>query len=135
MRIVGHGIDIMDVADARRLADQPDGHFLRRCFTDNEISDAGSGVNRAERLAGRFAAKEAVAKAMGVGAGDGFGWTDIEIKTAETGAPSVVLQGGAAARAADLGITAWSVSTSHTATYAVASAIALGSVGRRKTRL
>ncbi len=86
----------------------------------------GSGVNRGERLAGRFAAKEAVAKAMGVGAGDGFGWTDIEITTADSGAPDVVLHAGAAERANALGITGWLVSTSHTDAYAVASAIALG---------
>lgn len=126
MRIIGHGVDIVEVADVERLADIPGNHFLSRCFTAGEIQDAGCGANRGERLAGRFAAKEAVAKAMGVGAGDDFAWADIEITTADSGAPGVVLRAGAAERAVALGITSWLVSTSHTDAYAVASAIALG---------
>jgi holo-[acyl-carrier protein] synthase len=108
MKIIGHGVDLVDLRDIRQLADQPGGHFLERCFTAAELTDAGNGVNRVERLGGRFAAKEAVAKAMGVGAGDGFGWPDIEIVTLHSGAPTVVLRGGAANLAQQLGITDWS---------------------------
>jgi holo-[acyl-carrier protein] synthase len=126
VRIIGHGVDIVEVSEVEQLADAPGNHFLSRCFAANEIREAGTGPNRRERLAGRFAAKEAIAKAMGVGAGHGFAWSDIEITTADSGAPGVTLRAGAAERADSLGITSWLVSTSHTDSYAVASAIALG---------
>ena len=129
MRIIGHGIDIVEVCNVERLARMPGGHFTTRCFTHRELRDAGEGTAKHERLAGRFAAKEAVAKAMGTGAGHGFAWTDIEITTADSGAPGVVLRGGAQARALALGITGWLISTSHGDHYAVASAIALGHDG------
>ncbi len=62
---------------------------------------------------------------MGVGAGDAFAWTDIEITTGDTGKPGVILRAGAADRAATLGISHWLVSTSHDGAYAVASVIAV----------
>lgn len=124
MRIIGHGIDIVEIKEIARLEAMPGNHFLSRCFTDRELADVGAGINRCERLAGRFAAKEAVAKAMGVGAGDGFAWFDIEITTAPSGAPGIFLHNGAFEIAKSLGITRWLVSTSHADHYAVGSAIA-----------
>lgn len=126
MNVIGHGIDIVEVAEVRRLIDDPGGHFVARCFTDAERDDAGDGVNRIERLAGRFAAKEAVVKALRLGWGDGIAWTDVEIRTTESGAPDVVLHGRVAAVAGERGVSAWLISTSHTEAYAVASALALG---------
>jgi len=67
MNVVALGIDIVEVAEIQRLANLPGGHFLARCFTARELADAGQGANRADRLAGRFAAKEAVLKALGTG--------------------------------------------------------------------
>lgn len=124
MNLVALGIDIVEIAEILRLADAPGGHFLAN-FTASELADAGQGVNRAERLAGRYAAKEAVIKALGTGWGDGIAWTDIEVRTAASGAPSIALHNEAARIAASLGIAGWLVSTSHDGGYAVANAIGL----------
>lgn len=124
MRIIGHGIDIVEIEEIAKLEALPGSHFLSRCFTDRELVDVGDGIKKCERLAGRFAAKEATAKAMGVGAGDGFAWSDIEITTAPSGAPGILLHRGALEIANSLGITGWLVSTSHADRYAVGSAIA-----------
>ncbi len=136
MNVVALGIDLVVVAEIQRLADLPGGHFLARCFTARELADVGQGANRADRLAGRFAAKEAVLKALGTGQGNGIAWTDVEICTAETGAPKVVLHNAAAEAAESLGIVAWLVSTSHAGGHAVANVIGLNAaVGRRDTPL
>jgi holo-[acyl-carrier protein] synthase len=126
MNIIGHGIDLVDVEEMRRLVDDPAGHFLTRCFTEDERAAAGDGPSRLDRLAGRFAAKEAVLKALGTGFGGKIGFADVEILTLPSGAPSVVLHGGAAGAAAALGVIRWLLSTSHAGGSAIASAIALG---------
>ena len=94
MLIIGSGIDLISIAKVKRLLADPGRHFLHN-FTEREVKDAGQGVHKEERLAGRFAAKEAVLKAMGVGWGNGIGWPDIEIVTSETGRPHVKLSGRA----------------------------------------
>lgn len=126
MDIIGHGIDLMDLEEVRRLIDDPAGHFLTRCFTEGERAAAGDGPNRLDRLAGRFAAKEAVLKALGTGFGGKIGFADVEILTLPSGAPSVVLHGGAIEAATALGVVRWLLSTSHAGSSAIASAIALG---------
>lgn len=126
MNIIGHGIDLVDVEEMRRLVDDPAGHFLTRCFTEDERAAAGDGPNRLHRLAGRFAAKEAVLKALGTGFGGKIGFADVDILTLPSGAPSVELHGGAAEAAAVLGVIRWLLSTSHAGGSAIASAIALG---------
>jgi holo-[acyl-carrier protein] synthase len=126
MSVIGHGVDIVDVSELSRLIDEPGGHFVARCFTAAELTDVGDSVNRNDRLAGRFAAKESVAKALGVGWGNGLAWTDIEIRTADSGAPYVVLYGRAGDVAREKGISSWLVSTSHAGIYAIASSLALG---------
>jgi holo-[acyl-carrier protein] synthase len=126
MNIIGHGIDLVDLEEVKRLIDDPAGHFLARCFTKGEQAAAGDGPNRLDRLAGRFAAKEAVLKALGTGFGGKIGFADVEILTLPSGAPSVVLHGGAIEVAAALGVTRWLLTTSHTGGSAIASAIALG---------
>lgn len=128
MSVVGHGIDIVEVRKISRLIDDPASHFLTRCFTDAERLDAGDGPNRVVRLAGRFAAKEAILKALGVGFGDGIAFTDVEIQTLDSGEPHVVLHRRVAAIAEERGISKWLVSTSHSSTAAVASALALGGI-------
>lgn len=126
MNIIGHGIDIFEIKDIRELIERSGEHFEKRCFTETEYSAAGSDVNRIQYLAGRFAAKEAVLKAIGTGWSQGISWTDIEIQRLPTGRPSVVLYGRCQEIAAELGITMWFLSISHTPSYAVASAIAVG---------
>ncbi len=96
--------------------------FLTRHFTAAERSECGgSGA----RLAARWAAKEAAAKALGTGIGP-IGWHELEICCSENGAPTLRLYGAAADRARVLGLTAWSVSLSHTAQHAVAVVAATG---------
>lgn len=126
MRIISHGIDIVETARiAAVLADHPQ-RFLERCFTPIEATEAGTGPRRTEFLAGRFAVKEGVLKALGTGLSGGVSWTDIETLRDPSGAPRLSLKGSAAARAAELGIQQWQASISHAGGIAVASVIAMG---------
>jgi len=125
--IVGHGIDLVE---NRRIAEMLDAHgdrFVERCFTEAErrYADAAR-QRRVERYAARFAVKEAVLKALGTGWRDGIAWTDIELVTLPSGAPTIRLSGRSAEVADALGVIEWSASVSHTSDYAVASAIAIG---------
>jgi holo-[acyl-carrier-protein] synthase len=88
---------------------------------------AGDGVTQIQRLAGRFAVKEAVMKALGTGWGNGIAFTDVEIVTLESGAPTVVLKRKVSELAQAQTLSRWLVSVSHTSTVAVASVIAIGS--------
>lgn len=113
---------------ARMLADHPE-RFRDRVFTPGEIAYCESSRKRAaEHFAARFAAKEAVLKALGTGWRDGIAWTDIEIRRDPVGVPSVHLTGEAAAVASAGGITRWLISLSHTASLAQASVLGLGEV-------
>lgn len=124
--MIAHGIDLVDVSSTSRLLADPTEQFLMRCFTANEQATVGNGADRSHRLAGRFATKEAVMKALGTGFGEGIGFLDIETVTMASGAPSIVLHGKARRRAELLGISSWLVSTSHEANVAIASVIGLG---------
>lgn len=129
MTVLSHGIDLVEIARiARMLADHPE-RFAEKCFTAAERAYCDRSTRRrAEHYAARFAAKEAVLKALGTGWRDGIAWTDIEIVRADSGAPSIALSGEAARIAGSLGVARWSLSMSHAGGdggYAVASAIAL----------
>jgi holo-[acyl-carrier protein] synthase len=128
MIIIGHGIDIIAV---RRIADLIACHaedFLEASFTPNERKEVESPEMAIAFFAGRFAAKEAVAKALGTGFIGDIAWTDVEILRQPMGAPSVHLSKGALVLAQSLGVTRWLVSISHDECHAIASAIALGGV-------
>lgn len=126
MTIVGHGVDIVEVARIREMLARHEDQFLNRCFTPREQADAaGAGKRREERLAGRFAAKEATLKALGTGWRHGIAWTEIEVTPNDAGAPQLALTGQALRFAASKGITDWLLSISHTDTNAIASVIAL----------
>jgi holo-[acyl-carrier protein] synthase len=109
--VVGVGVDLCEVDRLRRTLARTPG-FATRVYTD------------AEGLAARFAAKEAVLKALGRGLG-ACAFRDIEVVRAESGAPSLALHDTAARLAAEHGVTAWHVSLTHTATMAEAVVIAL----------
>ena len=118
------GIDIVDVPRFRDLlARRP--LITERLFTPGERAYAESRADPAERLAARFAAKEAVMKALGAGFGD-VAFRDMEVVRDPGGKPGVRLSGRAAARAERAGVTGWHLSLSHTATSAVAVAVATG---------
>ncbi len=125
MRVVGHGIDVTEVARIEQLLRDHGERFLARVYTRHERGFAAEGGKRqGERLAARFAAKEAVLKALGTGMRTGLAWTDIEVRMLPSGAPTIALEGRAAELAAGLGICAWHVSLTHAGGLAVASVIA-----------
>lgn len=124
--ILGHGVDIIDIFDFNRLFTKTMLPFLNRNFTEVEIASAGTGINRIAKLAGRFAVKEAAIKTLGIGWGDGIAFTDVEVVTLETGAPTLRLYRHLAELEDKHQIIDWLVSTSHTSSIAFASVIALG---------
>ena len=128
MRLIGHGIDIVEVSRIAEMAGEHAERFLERIYTPAERAycDEGRGGRREERLAVRFAAKEAVLKALGTGWRSGIAWTDVEVVLLPSGQPTIRVHGRAAEMAAGLGITSWNLSLSHTSQYAVASAIGVG---------
>jgi holo-[acyl-carrier protein] synthase len=126
VKIIGHGIDLVDIAQMQHWIEDPCDPLLPRCFIQAEIDEVGDGPNRVERLAGRFAAKEAVLKALGTGFGDGVAFSDVVIHRPPGAPPQVRLTGGAAKAAAGRGIVEWRLSISHAGAMAVASAIGLG---------
>jgi holo-[acyl-carrier protein] synthase len=119
--IIGVGIDVVPVArfaDAMRRTPS----MAARLFTPAElVTDLGE-PRTSESLAARFAAKEALAKALG--AGGGMHWADAEVITDADGRPSLVVRGTVAERAASLGVTRWHVSLSHDGGIASATVIA-----------
>ncbi|NPA06456.1 MAG: holo-[acyl-carrier-protein] synthase [Chloroflexi bacterium] len=123
------GFDLVDVPRFRAFLTRRGGRALTRLFTPHERAVA---QGRAERLAARFAAKEAVAKALGTGLG-AVGWLEIEVRTGPHGAPQVHLSGRAAARARALGLFAWSISLTHTDQCAGAVVIGWGLVTSNTT--
>lgn len=113
---------------AELLARHP-GRARRRLFADAELAYAAGTRREVEHLAVRFAAKEAVLKALGTGWAGGIAWTDVEVTRDDAGRPGVRLSNLAAERAAELGITTWLLSLTHTQHTSAASAIGLGVIG------
>ena len=111
------GIDLVQVSRIAGSVEAFGERFVRRVFTAAEAAYATT----AERLAARFAAKEAVKKALGL---DGVSWTDIEVTRHDSGACDVVLHGAARAAAAALGARELALSMSHEGDYATAIVIA-----------
>ena len=125
MEIVAHGIDLVDCPRIEEMIEQHGKRFIKRVFTTAEQAYAEANKNEIEKLAGRFAAKEAVLKLMGTGWRGKIAWTDIEIINNSAGQPEVTLDGEVKKIADELGIKHISVSITHTANFAIASAVAL----------
>lgn len=123
MRIVGHGIDLVETARIAELLEEHGPRFESRCFTAGELAYAGDKKRRVEHLAGRFAAKEAVLKVLGTGWSQGIAWTDVEVVREPSGRPVVRLHGRCAEVAGELGIDEWWLSITHIDSHAAASAI------------
>ena len=121
--MIGIGVDLCEV-DRMRTALERTPTLRDRVFTDAEQAYCERRKDPTERYAARFAAKEAVLKAMGVGIG-ACQWREIEVTKAPSGAPSVHLHGGAEALAAELGIRRWLLTLTHTQRVAEAVAVAL----------
>ncbi len=120
--IVRTGIDTIEISRLESIREAIRERFIERVYTSQEIAQAR---DRNDVLAGLFAAKEAVSKALGTGIGR-VHWQDIEILHLNTGQPVVHLHGQAQITADELGLTDWSVSISHDRNKAVAVAVAIG---------
>jgi len=126
MTIVGLGVDMIEVGRIDRAMRRWGEAFVRRIYTPAEVARADrSAAGRSARLAARFAAKEAVMKALGVGWRH-MSWREIEIVNDGQGRPSVHLHGAAERVARERGIATVLVTVSHTHEHAVANAVALG---------
>jgi len=125
MEIIAHGIDLVDFP---RIADMVERHgdrFINRVFTAAEQAYARSNRNTVEKYAGRFAAKEAILKLLGTGWRGRIAWTDIEVTNDSAGRPEVTLSGEVKVIADRMRIRQISISITHTANFAIASAVAL----------
>ena len=124
MPIIGHGIDLVEISRIEQMLADHAGHFLDRCFTPAEQSYCLAHKSPAQHLAGRFAAKEAILKALGTGWRGQIAWTDMEILGDGAGKPCLALSGECARLAAAQQISRWHISISHAGNHAIASAIA-----------
>jgi holo-[acyl-carrier protein] synthase len=121
--VIGIGTDLVELARFRTAMARTPG-LVERVFTEDERAYAELRTDPTERFAARFAAKEAVLKAMGAGIGD-CALREIEVVRAESGAPSVRLHGKAATLAGERGIGSWLLTLTHTESLAQAIAVAL----------
>ena len=125
MEKIAHGIDLVDFKRIEQMLERHEDRFLDRVFTSAEQAYANSNRDSTQTLAGRFAAKEAVLKLMGTGWRGKIAWTDIEVLNNPSGQPEVTVRGEVEKIAASLGVKQISVSITHTANFAIASAVAL----------
>lgn len=116
------GVDLIEIERLKQVIERHGNRFLDRVYTPEELSEVGENM---ASLAARFAAKEAVAKALGTGIGI-IAWREIEIRRGPQREPVLYLHGEAKALAESLGLTSWSLSLSHSASQAVALVVALG---------
>ena len=112
-----------------RMIEQHGELFLRRVYTEREIRYCQARKHAIEHFAGRWAAKEAILKAIGTGWSRGVCWTDLEVRNGDRGQPRVVVSGGAREAALHRGINNVLITISHCRTYATAYAIAVGIPG------
>lgn len=125
-KIIGIGIDIIEITRVQEALTKGGERFIQRVFTLNEQHYCRSRVNPAQHLAARFAAKEAILKALGTGWRGGIKWTDIDICAGTSGVPYPVLDGLTAEQARQRGIMRWHLSLTHSDSYAAAFVIAEG---------
>jgi len=120
--IIRTGIDLIEIERVAAALSRYGDRFLRRIFTQQEIHDS---QNKPESLATRFAAKEAVSKALGCGIGE-VGWLDIEILSGINRQPYLVLHRRALQRSQQQNLSTWSISLSHSLHQAAAIVVAIG---------
>ncbi len=133
MSIFGIGVDIVEVKRVTSLL-KGNKSFLERIYSAQETAYCKTKKNDGEHFAVRFAAKEAVLKALGTGLNNGICWTDILIENDSSGAPRVALKGKASSIARKSGIQDILISLSHTRDYAVAYAVAVKSISYKRKK-
>jgi len=122
MKTLATGVDLVEISRVRWAIERQGEKFLHRIYTAQELEQVGKNI---DSLAVRFAAKEAVSKALGCGIGD-VSWQEIEILRDDLDAPELRLHGAALQKAGLLGLHSWSVSLSHTNSHAIAMVVAIG---------
>lgn len=122
--IVGIGVDIVEVERLSAIISRQGDRFLKRVYTDREVAYARGCAHPEQRFASRFAAKEAVLKALGTGWTRGVSFRDVEVTTDDVGAPSVAVMGRALDISRSRGIARWHISLSHDHNYAIAHVVA-----------
>jgi holo-[acyl-carrier protein] synthase len=125
MDIFGIGTDIVECVRVRKMIERHGELFLRRVYTDREISYCQGRKRATEHFAGRWAAKEAVFKSLGTGWRRGMCWTDIEIRHDELGKPHVYVAGAVKDHLIQSQVGDILISISHCRAYATAHALAL----------
>ncbi len=118
---VAVGVDIIEVDRVRKVYEHHGERFLQRVFTENEIRQCRGKITR---LAGRFAVKEAISKALGTGL-HGVAWREMEVVQLRSGRPSVRLHGNAKRRAEQLGLSGFDVSIADLQVFSIAIAVAI----------
>lgn len=121
MNTIATGVDLVEVDRFHSLDPRIKERFFRRVFTPQELSDPDQSM---QHMAGKFAAKEAAAKALGCGIGI-VSWQELEILNDANGKPELILHSHAGQFAAQSGWSAWSLSITHTRTHALAFVTAL----------
>lgn len=126
MNVVGIGTDIVECLRIAQMIERHGELFITRVFTPHEIEYCSSRKAATQHYSGRWAAKEAILKALGTGWARGISWRDIEVRNELGGKPTVALGGGAREVCERKGIGQVLVSISHSRTHATAFALALG---------
>src|SRR5882724_10227093 len=121
--IVGIGIDLIEIERISSVYERHKDRFIRRILTEKERIYVLRHADPTQRLAGRWAAKEAAFKALGTGLAQGIGWRDVEILPDEFGKPLLTLRGKALERAAELGARVFHVTITHSNSLAMAQVI------------
>lgn len=116
------GVDLIEIRRVEEVIQRHDRRFLERVYTPQELAEVGKNT---ASLAARFAAKEAVAKALCTGIGP-IGWQEIEIRRGPEREPILLLHGKARRLAEEKGLQHWSISLSHSASHAIAVVVAAG---------
>ncbi len=126
MRVIGIGLDIVETERLKQTLARFGDRFLERVFLPAEITYAQNKARPYLHFAARFAAKEAVSKALGTGIGAQLSWHDMEVTRAETGKPSLRWHGAGLSLAESLGVTEVFLTLTHTDHYAAAQALLVG---------
>jgi len=121
--IVGIGIDLIEPERIQAIYARHQQRFLQRILTETERAYVLRHAEPSQRIAGRWAAKEAAFKALGTGLASGIGWKDAEIINESSGKPTLIFHGKASERAAELGATLFHITITHSNSLAMAQVI------------
>lgn len=131
--IVGLGTDIVECLRIAQMIERHGELFINRVYTPYEIKFCQRRKQATQHFAGRWAAKEAILKAMGTGWRRGISWRDMEIRSEQSGKPYVLLRGGARTIVEQAGINEMLITISHCRSYATACAIAIAPAGEHRS--